>query len=212
MELLEKLLLQVAGPLVTVIFGTLIVGTFVARITRQAQERRADSLLQEERLRADNQLRDERLRSENQRRLQFIDEMTETASRLYAVSQTYWRKRYREGVSGAELVPYRVEMDQQYRASTIMGEVIERRLEAYFLSPDPRQLWHAAMDLLTVRYFTLIDLATDALLEANEGDEHSGLTIADLRRPEIVLPTYRKVKLPAAARAVMECQMRPLTA
>ena len=48
-----------------------------------------------------------------------------------------------------------------------LGEVIERQLEAYFLSSDPRALWHATMDLLTVRYFQLVDLATDNLLAAN---------------------------------------------
>ena len=72
MDFLEKVFLQSVGPLVTAVIGTLIIGTFVARITRKAQERRADNQLQEERVRAQNQLR-----------LQLIGQMTEAVSSLY---------------------------------------------------------------------------------------------------------------------------------
>jgi hypothetical protein len=71
MELLEKLLLQSVGPLVTAVVGTLIIGTFVTWITRKVQERRA----------------------EYQLRIQLIDQMTETASSLYMTTQNYWRKK-----------------------------------------------------------------------------------------------------------------------
>ena len=58
------------------------------------------------------------------------------------------------------------------------------------------------MDLLTVRYFQLINLANDALLSANAGPEHSGLTVEQLKSPKLVLDTYR-ARLLEATRAVL---------
>lgn len=85
MDFWEKLLLQLVGPLVTAVVGPLIIGTFVARITRKAQERRAD-----------HQLHEERIRTQNQLRLQLIGQMTETASSLYIATQNFWRKKHVE--------------------------------------------------------------------------------------------------------------------
>ena len=90
-----------------------------------------------------------------------------------------------------------------------MGEVIERRLEAYFLSDDPKALWHATMDLLTVRYFHLIGLATENLLERNAGEEHTGLSVERLRNQGLVLKIYRE-KLILGAQAVLQGPIRPL--
>jgi hypothetical protein len=194
----EKLLLQSVGPLVTAVAGTLIIGTFVAWITRKAQERRAD-----------NQLREERTRAEYQLRLQLIGQMTEVASSLYMATQNFWRKRNVERVGSEELDQHRKELDQQYRASRVLGEVIERRLEAYFLSSEPKVLWHATMDLLTVRYFHLIGLTTDNLLRANAGAEHTGLSVEQLTDQKLVLQTYRE-KLITSARAVLNGPIRPL--
>src|SRR6185369_235025 len=133
-EFWEKLLLAVVGPLVGAIVGTLIIGLFVAWITRKAQERRADSLLQEERTRAENQLR-----------FQLIRQMTEAASALYMATQHFWRKKDVENTADSELAEQRKELDQHYRACRIQGEVIERQLEAYFLTADAKALWHATM-------------------------------------------------------------------
>src|SRR5919112_662816 len=96
----EQLLLRSVGPLLTAVVGTLIIGTFVAWITRKAQERRADNQLQEERIHAENQLR-----------LQLINEMTEAASALYMATQNYWRKKRIEKVDEDELAQYRKELD-----------------------------------------------------------------------------------------------------
>lgn len=175
----------------TAVVGTLIIGTFVARLTRRAQERRADIQVREERARADYQLR-----------LQLIDQMTETASALYMTAQNYWRKKDVEKVAPEELILHRTELDQQYRASRIDGEVLEFRLEAYFLSTEPKKLWHAVMDLLTVRYFHLIGLATDTLRRENAGEEHSGLSVDELKDQGLLLQTYRE-KLKAAAHAAI---------
>lgn len=198
MDFWEKLLLQLVGPLVTAVVGTLIIGTFVARITRKAQERRAD-----------HQLHEERIRTQNQLRLQLIGQMTETASSLYIATQNFWRKKHVEQVGDDELAQYWAELDQQYAASRVEGEVLERRLEAYFLSTDPKALWHATMDLLTVRYFYLIGLATEELLRRNAGAEHTGLSVEQLRDQGLVLKTYRE-KLITGTQAVLQGPIRPL--
>ncbi len=194
----EKVLVQAVGPLVTAVVGTLIIGTFVAWITRRAQERRADSQAKEEKLRAENQIR-----------LQLISQMTEAASGLYITTQSYWRKKDIEKVGSEELAQHRKELDQQYRATRIVGEVIERRLEVYFSSSESKMLWHATMDLLTVRYFHLIGLTTENLLERNAGGEHTGLTVEQLRDQSLILKTYRE-KLLMGTRAVLQGPVRPL--
>jgi hypothetical protein len=199
----EELLLRSVGPLVTVVVGTLIIGTLVASITRKAQERRANDLLKEERIHAENQLR-----------LQLIGQMTEAASSLYMETQKFWRKKDREKVGSDELAQHRKELDQQYQASRVVGEGIERSLEAYFLSNEPKAHWHATMDLLTVRYFHLIGLATDPLLKVNArnaSEEHSGLSVKQLKDQDLVLRTYRE-RLITGAQAVMREPIRHLTA
>ncbi len=64
------------------------------------------------------------------------------------------------------------------------------------------------MDLLTVRYFHLIGLATQNLLERNAGEEHTGLTVEQLRDQSLLLKTYRE-KLFAGAQAVLQGPIRP---
>ena len=186
-ELWQKILLQAAGPLVSAVVGTLIIGTFVAWITRKAQARRAD----------------------HQLRIQLIGQMTEAASSLYMATQHFWRKKDVEKTDAGELDLHRKELDDQYRASRVQGEVIERQLEAYFTSREPLVFWHATMDLLTVRYFHLIGLATDNLLRMNAGDAHTGLTVEQLKDQKLVLDTYRE-KLRACTQAVLMGTMRPM--
>ena len=55
------------------------------------------------------------------------------------------------------------------------------------LSNDPKALWHETMDLLTVRDFHLIGLATENLLKRNAGEEHTGLSVEQLRDMGLVL-------------------------
>ena len=186
-DLWQKILLQAAGPLVSAVVGTLIIGTFVAWIARKAQVRRAD----------------------HQLRIQLIGQMTEAASSLYMATQHFWRKKDVEKTDAGELDLHRKELDDQYRASRVQGEVIERQLEAYFTSREPLALWHATMDLLTVRYFYLIGLATDNLLRMNAGDAHTGLNVEQLKDQKLVLDTYRE-KLRDCTRAVLKGTMRPM--
>jgi hypothetical protein len=191
----QKLLLALIGPVV----GTLIIGGFLALIARRAAENRADA-----------QLREERLRSENRLRFDLISQATESASALYMAMQHFWRKKDREKTPDDKLAELREALDQQYRTSRVAGEVLERKLEAYFLSDAPRASWHAVMDLLTVCYFQLIGLATPKLLELNSGPGHSGLTVAQLADRQTVLDSYR-TRIAQAARCLLEEPIRPFS-
>lgn len=194
----EKLILASAGPVVTAVLGTFILGGFLGWITKQAQDRRAA-----------NEEREERLRVQHQLRVQLISEMAEAAGALYMATQRFWRKKERENVAKDELDRCRAELDAYYRDARIKGEVIERKLEAYFSSVEPKALWHASMDLLTVRYFHLIGLATDELLRVNAGEEHTGLTVDQLRDQGLVLKTYRE-KSREASEAVLAGIIKPM--
>jgi membrane protein implicated in regulation of membrane protease activity len=193
----ERLILQLVGPLVTVIVGSLMVGLLVAWVTRRAQERRAD-----------DQRREERVRAEYTIRVGLIDDMTETASGLYMGTQRYWRKKTVEKAGDVELADERGQLDRQYQTSRVMGEVIEQKLDAYLDSPEAKLLWHSTMDLLTVRYFYLIGLMTRQLLEENAGTEHTRLDVDQLRNPKLLLDTYHE-RLIQATGAVLQATFRP---
>ncbi|HJQ59552.1 MAG TPA: hypothetical protein VJ890_21780 [Vineibacter sp.] len=175
-----RAVLAAVGPLVAAFVGTLGIGLFAAWITERAQRRRQDREL----------------------RAQIIVEMTQTASAIYLETQRYWRAIERENSSVERIATLRMSLDERYHASRVSGEALEMRLRIYFATDKPRLLWHATMDLLTVRYFQLIGLDTDALLDANAGPEHSGLTVEQLRNPKLLLDTYR-AKLLEATRAVL---------
>jgi hypothetical protein len=173
-------LLQTIGPVITVLFGTWA----IARITARAQRRR----------------------EEQQLRHDLIVEMAETASSLYLATQRYWRARDRENVTGEALQALRIWLDEKYHEKRGRGEALEARLQVIFDCGEPRQHWHATMDLLTVRYFQLTDPDNVANFEANAGQKHSGLPLADLRDAKLVLDAYRK-RLNAAVSSV---RMEPL--
>jgi hypothetical protein len=177
----QRAVIAAIGPIVAAFVGTLGIGLFAARITDRIQQRRQDRDLRE----------------------QIIVEMTQTAGTLYFESQRYWRATKREAMSQERLAALRVSTDERYHSARVAGEVLETRLRVYFSTDRPRQLWHATMDLLTVRYFQVVDLATDALLRANAGPEHSGLTVDQLRDVRLLLDTYR-ARILEATRAVLE--------
>ncbi len=176
----ERAAVAAISPLVAAIVGTLGIGLFAARITERAQQRRQDRGLRE----------------------QIIIEMTQTASAIYLESQRYWRATKREDAPPERIAALRMSLDERYHSARVAGEALEMRLRIYFATDKPRRLWHATMDLLTVRYFQVIDLATDSLLCANAGPEHSGLTVEELRNPQLVLDTYR-TRLREATLAVL---------
>jgi hypothetical protein len=158
------------GPVVTALLGGLIIGLIAAKIARNAEGRRSDHRLREE----------------------MISQVTEAAASLYYTTQRYWRARSIDQLPADQLKPPRAELDAQYHKSRVAGEVAESRLRAYYLSDKPESLCHRVFDLLTVRYFDLIDKATDRFLEINAGEQHSGLSVEELRQREKVLSAYHR--------------------
>ena len=65
------------------------------------------------------------------------------------------------------------------------------------------------MDLLTVRYFHLVGLTTENLLQTNSGKDHTGLSVEQLRDQGLILKTYRQ-KLTDSAQVVLKERIRPL--
>ncbi|MGH3043832.1 MAG: hypothetical protein ACRDM2_03815 [Gaiellaceae bacterium] len=182
----EQLLLNVVGPVFTVLIGTLLVGLVVARVTRKAQERREDHALRE----------------------RLVGEVTETATSLYLATQHYWRAK-KSGLSGDALAHVREALDRRYLEARQSGFVLERLLELHFVGVGPRSLMHRVMDLLTVRYFQLTEEggASLKLREANAGKEHSGLSVDQLALPKEVLNQYN-VSLGALIAAVSRTPLR----
>jgi hypothetical protein len=135
--------------------------------------------------------------------------MTEAASVLYIVEQDFWRKKRDSQRAEPERGEAREELDQQYRSSRVAGEVLERQLEAYFKTDEPRLRWHATMDLLTVRYFQVTDQAVPLKKNARkDNDYHSGLSEEELAQPSGLLKEYR-LALPRATQAVLREPLRP---
>jgi hypothetical protein len=195
----EQLLLNLAGPLLTVVG----IGFFASWITRRAQERR------EERTRVAQERREDQIR-EGQRRREdlalrerLITEVTQAPSALYLATQHYWRAK--NDLREEQLTPFRDALDAQYLDSRRAGTVLEHLLELYFPDQEPKLLMHRLMDLLTVRYFQLVREggASEKLREANACDEHSGLSVAALNDPTKVLDKYHET-LPTLIRAVAE--------
>lgn len=195
MPLWEDILRNAVGPLLS----ALIVGVFATWIALKAQDRRAEK----DRAKQDHD-------AELKLRHELIGQMTEAASALYMAEQDFWRKKRdrqpddpqrRESRSRSEL-------DKQYRSSRVEGEVLERQLETYFETDEPRLRWHATMDLLTVRYFQVIDEAPPLRQNARcDDDYHSGLTEQELTKPSFLLKEYR-LALPRATRAVLREPLR----
>jgi hypothetical protein len=179
-EFWQRVVIATIGPLVAALVGTLGVGLLAARITERFQLRRQDRSLRE----------------------QIIVEMTQTASGISIETQRFWRATKIETMTPDRIAELRKSLDERYLSAHVAGDALEMRLRVYFETDKPRLLWHATRDLLTVRYFQLIGLATDGLLQRNSGPEHSGLTIDELKNPQLVLEAYRK-RLLEATRAVL---------
>ena len=179
-ELFEKILVAVVGPLTAAIVGTLIIGLFVAWITRRAQDRRARYEL----------------------RRQLISEMTEAASALLYVIDHY--RKVKEGALGeevqlADIVPI---LHGQYRKTRTVGTVLEARLRAYFDSDYARHHWHAAIDLLEIRYYHVLGRLTERKRHLNAGASHTGLTAEHLEDLKLIDKAYTE-RLNDAIQAVL---------
>ena len=192
----EQFVLAAMAPLLTALFGGIFAQLIVARY--QNRRRAAEEAEQ-------NRLRDHNLK------MRLIKEMTVTADGLYFLLQHYWRcERQQPPLAATEKDSLRSELDAQYRETGTAAAGIETRLKLLFQSDNPRKFWHAAHDILTVRYFQLIGLATDTLIANNACDGeppdvwHSGLTKDQLKTytARQLLDTYRD-RLSEAIREVL---------
>lgn len=167
----EQLVLNLVGPVVTIILGTAIVGFAVSLVARRAQERREDHEL----------------------RARLCREATEASTALYLATQHYWRAQ-QDNLEPDHLKAFRADLDKEYLESRRAGTALEHLLGLYFRRTEPKQRMHQVMDLLTVRYFQLVtpNGASEGLRKINAGDKHSGLSWQDLGDPRKVLTAYQQ--------------------
>lgn len=191
----QQLLLNVAGPVLTALVGTLAIGLIVGRITRNAQERREERALRDA----------------------LVKEMTDTASALYIQTQLYWRvSTNRDPTRTADDLPeLRKALDERYLKSVAAGLELESRLDAYFAETDVGKQWHRTMDFLTVRYFQVLvpddgDARAVRLKEFYKTNSQPNCTDtdpADLNDERKVLKGYRQA-LRTASLLVLTAQVR----
>jgi hypothetical protein len=205
----ERVLVAATGPLVTVIVGGLIVWG----ITFKIQKSREDAIRTQAQARADAEANRELRARDDELRHELVTMMSESAGALYLLTQHYWRAKddLRKNAGDTDLrqalQDLRPSLDAQYLKSRASAEAVEYRLRGYFIASRPRDEWHKAQDLLTVRYFQLIDRDTEALYKENEGPAHTHLSVAELRIPKTLLSTYRSA-MKAAVDAVFSEALR----
>ncbi|WP_306910985.1 hypothetical protein [Arthrobacter sp. B3I9] len=142
------------------VLGTLIFGYLLAWIARRQQRAQDDGTIRHD----------------------LVSQMTLTANELHFAIVHYIRvrdNRLGEGVTLKEMAPI---LHEQYRKTRTTGFVLDGRLEAFLVSAAPREHWHAAMDLLAVRYYAAIRQTSENLLKSNAGPDHSGVSLEDLKK------------------------------
>jgi hypothetical protein len=192
----DKVIIAAVGPIV----GSLLIGGLVSIVADRIQRRRLDAELREK----------------------LLVEMTQAAGALYFQTQRYWRTTgpnspVKLALTPEQVLQIRLSLDECYQSARIAGQALEARLQILFEDDTtvrvvakekewttnvPWRLWHATMDLLTVRYFQVIDGATTKLLEINAGPNHSLISVELLEQPTALLGAYHE-RLLQATRAVM---------
>ena len=162
----EQLVLNLVGPLVTIIVGTLVVGTFASWLARKAQERREDHALRE----------------------RLITQALEGPIALYIASQ-----RYSEAGDelSKELASFRAELDKAYVDARAKYELRWYVLKYHFPGGRPSALAHRINDLMMARYYQLREVhgSSDKLPTLAE---HTGLGVDELLDPAKVLPAFHQ--------------------
>ena len=169
----ERLFVAATGPIVTAILALLVIN----KVTSWAQARR-DTAETREKLASD---------------------LTETANSLYLALQAFWRDARHIPLADRRTCSALTErcrdLAETYQAARAKGQVLEQRLKIYYADATPSKQWHQVTDLLTVRYFLLLEGDGDRrrnIRRINAGDSHSGLTVDQLNNPTLLLDTYRK--------------------
>jgi hypothetical protein len=111
----EQLVLNLVGPLVTIILGTAIVGFAVSLVARRAQERREDHEL----------------------RARLCREVTEAPTALYLATQHYSRAG-KDNLDPDQQTAFRDALDKDYLESRRAGTALEHLLGLYFSDSKPR--------------------------------------------------------------------------
>lgn len=168
----ERLLVAATGPVVTALLALFVLNL----VTAWAQRRREAGDTRES----------------------LATELTETANSLYLALQAFWRAArdvpLAERRTAEQLAEHRTRLERVYLEARTKGQVLEQRLAIYFESHEPKQSWHAVTDLLTVRYFLLLEgdpARRQSIRAKNAGPEHSGLTADELKDPALLLSSYR---------------------
>jgi hypothetical protein len=93
-------------------------------------------------------------------------------------------------------------LHEQYRKTRTAGSVLEARFQAYYDSDLARYHWHAAIDLLAIRYHNVLGQLTKDIRDSNAGPFHSGLMAGQLEDHELVRTSYHE-HMRAATEAVL---------
>ena len=190
----HQVVLSAIPPLVTAVFGLLLVGLAVNYLTRVLQDRRIA----------------------NQLKYDLISQITEIASTIL-----HYEGMYREARTSAdsqtvqELAELRKKLLEQYAAGRAQTDVLETRLGAYFDEPRIAVAWHAVRDCLTVRYQFAIGGSEEMLQEIThqnskgwDGRYHTGLSAAELTDRLTVWKAY-DCHLKTTTKLVLACPLRP---
>jgi hypothetical protein len=179
----DRILVAVAGPLIATVVGSGIVGWIILRLSERGQERR----------------------SERELRRELLAAVMKTGTALYLALQSFRRSTQDVALPVEVKMDLRRALDGQYAETRVQASFIEGELRALLGEPAATH-WHKVDDLLTVRYIQLTDNASEKLYQINargyEGKEHSGLSVAELVAPGMVLKTYHQA-LQAVAGEIM---------
>ena len=195
--------LNAVAPLVTAVFGVLLVGIVVNLLTRALQDRR----------------------TANQLKYDLLSQITEVASSLFHYAGLYHRARVDAANLAAsagsiirndqELDELRKELLTQHATGRARTDTLEVRLSAYFDEPRVAIAWHAVRDCLTVRVYTAIGgpeaLLHEVIQENSKGWEgrfHTGLSASELTDRHRVWKAY-DCHLKTTARLILACPLRP---
>ena len=198
----DQVALNAIPPLVTAVFGLLLVGLAVNYLTRVLQDRRTESQL----------------------KYDLVSQMTEVASTLLHYAGLYRQAREAANLpdlgdeivgSAQELAELRKKLLEQYAAGRAQTDVLEARLGAYFDEPRIAVAWHAVRDCLTVRYQFAIGGPEKFLEEVAcqnskgwDGRYHTGLSATELADRLKVWKAY-DCHLKTTVKLIFACPLRP---
>ena len=133
-------------------------------------------------------------------------------SGLHQATQHYRRAT---SLPEANELALREALTECYKDLRVESAVLEKRLEAYYESDLPRELFHQVIDILTVRYFCALFGPTSEYVPYKDNEphgdvKHSGLTREQLEDSAVTYGTYQAV-LRRLCRELLTDGVRSLT-